>query len=214
MLSDEEVQLVYDHMPSTITVDGHAFDVERTFNALSVVEYTKPTVALQLTNEFNLFYKSIEEGYTEIDEDTFTLSKDYTSLLIVTVVADDTEPISKSVTFEYQGSAIPDEPYIQITSVVPATPVVGQNVTVTFTRIIRGFDIVRAILKYIEDLMTFGFPVSVVSRSSAKDISRLIGRESLTANQISAILKTQYVSTHTVPDINIPIEEVEITCNL
>lgn len=214
MLSDEKVQAIYDYMPSTVVVDGETFTIEKTFQAHDVVEYTNPTIAMQLNQEFDVFYKSIEEGYTIIDEDTFSLTKDMKCNLLITVAADDTEPLTKVSTFEYQGSAVPTGPYIRILSVSPSTPTVGQNVTITYTRIIRGFDIVRAILRKISDSVDYGFPVCVVSRTSAYDLSRLIGRESLTINQMRVGLTAPYTSVYSTHEENVPMEEVDITCSL
>ena len=215
ILSIEDQTDIYNLLPSTITVSGHTFNIKKVTQAYTLPDYVSPTLAIQYFNEFGIKYKSIEEGFQEIDEYTFSLTKDYKTMMMVTVAADDTEALTKSITFKYEGSIVIDEPYITIISVTPSTPVLNQNVTVVYTHIVRGYDICRAILRAVYDLIEFGFPVTVVNKSNARDISQHVGREALCVLQSSFELSSEYTSVYTYVEENTPVEGVEmkVTCN-
>jgi len=215
ILSIEDQTDIYNLLPSTITVSGHTFNIKKVTQAYTLPDYVSPTLAIQYFNEFGIKYKSIEEGFQEIDEYTFSLTKDYKTMMMVTVAADDTEVLTKSITFKYEGSIVIDEPYITIISVTPSTPVLNQNVTVVYTHIVRGYDICRAILRVVYDLMDYEFPVVVDLKGEARDISEYVGRETLTVLQGTFALSSEYTSVHSFPEENTPVLELEfdIECN-
>lgn len=214
MLSIEDQQSIYNKLPSTVTVSGATFNITKVTQAYDLPEYVNPTIAIQFYDEFRLHYQSIEQGFEELGEDGFTLTKDYSTQMLVTVAADDTLPTSRTITFTYAGSLVPPEPYLSITSITPSNPTIGQSVTMVYTRIVRGYDIARTIMRAIYDLTEYEFPVCVESFTQARDISRNIGRETLTVLQSGFVLVAPYTSTHSTPDEYIPIEEIDITCNL
>jgi hypothetical protein len=215
IISYEDEQTIYRLLPSTITVDGQTFSIKKVAQAYKLPDYVGPTIAIQYVNEFGLDYQSIEQGYEEIDSYSFSLSKDYKTVLLVTVAADDTAPLQKSVTFTYAGSTVPDEPYKTIISVTPSTPVLGEPVTVVYTRIIRGYNIVRTIMRAIYDLADYEFPVEVTLKGQTRDVSELVGRETLCVLQGTLVLKNEYTSVHSFPEENTPVEalEIDIECN-
>ena len=215
ILSAADEQRIYALLPSTIVVDGQTISVKKVRQAYKLPDYVSPTLAIQFIDEFGVSYKSIEEGFHEINEYTFSLSKNYKTVALITVAADDTEPLQKSITFAYAGSTVPEEPYKTIISVTPTTPVVGQPVTVVYTRIIRGYDIVRAIMRAVYDLADYEFPVAVTSKGQTRDISELIGREALCVLQGTFVLENEYTSVHSFPEENTHVEvlEIDIECN-
>ena len=210
MLSAEKEQEIYALLPSTINIGGNTLHIKKTRQAYELPDYVAPTLAIQFIDEFGINYQSIEQGYEEIDEDSFSLTKDYRTLMLVTVAADDTAPIQRSVTFTYNGSAVPQEPYKTIVSITPSTPVLGSDVTIVYTRIIRGYDIVRAIMRAVYDLTEYEFPVAVTTKSPTRDLSELFGRKALCILQGTIALSSEYTSVHSSPDLNVPIEKIDI----
>ena len=215
ILSYEDEHRIYLQLPSTIVVDGQTLSVKKVMQSYKLPDYVGPTLAVQFINEFGIDYRSIEEGFEEIDAYTFSLTKDYKTVMLITAAADDTEPLQKSITFTYAGSTIPDEPYKTIISTVPASPIIGEDVTVVYTRIIRGYNIVRALMRAVYDLADYEFPVGVTFKGQTRDVSELIGRETLCALQGTFILKNEYTSVHSFPEENTPVEalEIDIECN-
>lgn len=210
MISIEKQQEIYDLLPSTIDMNGNVLQIKKVTQSYTLPDYVSPVLAIQFVDEFGMSYQSIERGYTEIDEDSFSLSADYRTLMLITVAADDTEPMQRSVTFTYEGSAVPQEPYKTIISVTPSTPVLGQPVTIVYTRIIRGYHIVREIMRKVYDLAEYEFPVAVTSASGTRDLSELVGRESLPIIQGTLALSSEYTSIHSAPDLNTPVEQINI----
>ncbi len=215
ILSAEDEQTIYRLLPSTITIGGNPLAIKKVRQAYKLPDYVSPTLAIQFFDEFGIEYKSIEEGYKEINEYTFSLTKRYKTVMMITVAADDTAPMQRSITFTYNGSTAPPEPYKTIISTVPSSPTIGEDVTVVYTRIIRGYDIVRAIVRAVYDLADYEFPVAVTFKGQTRDLSETVGRETLCILQGTLVLENDYTSVHSFPEENTPVEvlEIDIECN-
>lgn len=214
MLTKFQKYSIYALLPATIVVDGYTFNILKVTQAYELPEYVSPTIAIQFVDEFGVKYQSIEQGYHEVDSNTFTLTKDYKTILLITVAASDTEPLSKTITYKYNGVIDVGEPYKDIISITPTTPVINEDITITYTRIIRGYDIVCDIFTKIYELSEYEFPVAVTEKSSTRDITELIARQSLCCLQASFNLSSEHTSIHTTTEDNTPIEGVDITCSL
>lgn len=215
ILSIEDQTRILNLLPSTITVQDHTFNIKKVTQGYDLPDYVNPTLAIQYFNEFGEAYTSIDGGYTEIDEYTFSITKDYKTFMMITVAADNTELLTKSITYKYNGTIDIIDPYINIVSITPAIPVVGSNVTIVYKYIIKGYDICRAIMRAVYDLIEFGFPVTVVNKSNARDISQHVGREALCVLQSSFELSSEYTSVYTYVEENTPVDGVEmkVICN-
>lgn len=216
--------LLRNSLPDT-TVDGRS--IVKVLESFSLNTYSNPVIGINFLDEWREYYNSVDNYFTIVDDDRFSISKYYSTKIRFTVVSDDFTETNKntSVTIvdnvlEYTLEELPS-----ITSLIStdstttchvnttATGIIfdelpiEETVSITYNKTARGYiaahSIMQQAIEWIE--LNFGDTFKlidgfIIERGSIADISKLIGNDLLTILSYEFVVACKHTMIKTVSD--------------
>ena len=229
MLNLNVKKLLVREMPSTLTIDGHVFTINRTLGSTPLNNLSLPTVNLKFIGEGTPWYRSFDDEHTM--NDTYNVFKHiYVCTLRYTVAAADTT-ISDTQSIKYLSGintyAIARVPVKDITNIatfdknvdyrlsldresvewIDHTPAVNSNFTVEYDWIDSGLYISHQLIDYLMkdvhgrvfDLLR-PYGIDVIDSKSVIDLSEIYANDALSAFSFDIIITYPYTWTTTLAD--------------
>jgi len=226
--------LLRNSLPST-TVDGRS--IVKVLESFALNKYSNPIIGINFLNEWTEYYNSVDQYFTIVDDDRFSIAKYYSTRIRFTVVADDLAETNKSVTLtiedgvlEYTIESLPSITSIVSTDsttachlnttgtgVVFNTLPIEDTVTIVYNKMARGYIAAHSIMQQAIEWMELSFgdtfkPINgfIVDRGSIANISKLVGNDLLTVLSYDCVVACKHTMTKTVSNGFVPVSSIDL----
>jgi len=236
MLSLEIKKLLLRSIPSTITVDGHQFAINRTIGSTPLNTLTLPTINLKFIGEGTPYYRSFDDEHI-MNDTVNTYKNTYVCTLRYTIAATDTV-ISTTQSIKYLDGVntypIERVPVLDITNItgyeknidyrlnashesitwIGDTPAVNANFTVEYDWIDSGLYIVSQFTEYLMkdvqgrvfDLLK-PYGINMIGSKGGQDLSDIITNDALNAFSFDITITYPFTWTTTITTEDASIAE-------